>query len=32
MSLWILIAIGAGAVVLVVGLIAIFAYPKDNSF
>jgi len=32
MSLWLMIAIGACAVVLVVGVIAIFAYPKDNSF
>lgn len=32
MSLWIIIAIGAAALILIVGVIAIFAYPKDNSF
>ncbi len=32
MSLWMLIAIGAGVVVVIAGLIAILAYPKDNSF
>ena len=32
MSLWTLLLIGGAVLVVLVGVVAILAYPKDNSF